>query len=174
MLAAEALLGITFTDDDMLKPLRKHFVESLPLKRALQRVDLMTFCTDSILAKVDRASMAHSLEVRVPFLDRRVIEWGLTQPVLEREKSEQKPVLRDYLNGNVPDDIMTHPKQGFSLRVLQDFDWDGAKQTIRECAWVTQGYWKNVDALFDPTMPYDTARVWNLYMLAQWSNHWLG
>ncbi len=171
---AESLLGVKFTEDDMLAPLRKHFVESLPLKRALQRVDLMTFCTDSILAKVDRASMAHSLEVRVPFLDRRVIEWGLTQPVLDREDSEQKPILRDYLNGNVPEDIMTHPKQGFSLRVLQDFDWDGAKQTIRDSAWVEQGYWKNVDTLFDPEMPYDTARIWNLYMLAQWSNHWLG
>jgi asparagine synthase (glutamine-hydrolysing) len=171
---AAALLGIPFTEDDMLAPLRKHFVESLPLKRALQRVDLMTFCTDSILAKVDRASMAHSLEVRVPFLDRRIIEWGLTQPMIGREELEQKPILRDYLEGSVPDDILSHPKQGFSLRVLQDFDWDGAKQMIRDSAWVKQGYWQDVDALFDPTMPYDTGRIWNLYMLAQWSNHWLG
>jgi len=167
-------MGISFNEEAMLAPLEKYFVESMPLKRALQRVDLMTFCTDSILTKVDRASMAHSLEVRVPFLDRRVIEWGLTQPILNREKTEQKPILRDYLRNNVPDEIMSHPKQGFSLRTLDDFDWDDAMQTIRECEWVEQGYWANVDSLFDPSMPYHTARVWNLYMLAQWSNHWLG
>jgi len=166
--------GLTFTVDDMLAPLRRYYVDSLPLKRALQRVDLMTFCTDSILAKVDRASMAHSLEVRVPFLDRRVIEWGLTQPVIERESSEQKPILRDYLQGNVPEKIMTHPKQGFSLSVLHDFDWEHAKQVVRESEWVKQGYWSDVDSFFDPTMPYDTARIWNLYVMSQWANHWLG
>jgi asparagine synthase (glutamine-hydrolysing) len=73
-----APMGLHFGDFEMLTPLRRHFEPALPLRRALQRVDLMTFCTDSILAKVDKASMAHSLEVRVPFLDRRIIEWGLT------------------------------------------------------------------------------------------------
>lgn len=166
-------MGLAYTDDEMLAPLRKHYIESLPLKRALQRVDLMTFCTDSILAKVDRASMAHSLEVRVPFLDRRVIEWGLTQPIINREESEPKPILRDYLQGAVPDEILTHRKQGFSLRTLQDFDWDGAKQTIRESQWVRQGYWSDVDTLLESEMPYYTARIWNLYMLAHWANNWL-
>jgi asparagine synthase (glutamine-hydrolysing) len=173
---AQALLqpmGLTFTEDDMLAPLRKYYVDSLPLKRALQRVDLMTFCTDSILAKVDRASMAHSLEVRVPFLDRRVIEWGLTQPVLERESTESKPILRDYLRDNVPADILTHRKQGFSLRTLDDFNWEHAKQTIRDSQWVKQGYWSDVDSLFDVSTPYHTARIWNLYMLSHWANHWL-
>lgn len=173
---AEMLLqstGLKFTDDDMLAPLRKYYVDSLPVKRALQRVDLMTFCTDSILAKVDRASMAHSLEVRVPFLDRRVIEWGLTQPLTEREDHESKPILRDYLQGHVPSSILDHPKQGFSLRTLDDFDWGAAKQVIRDSQWVQQGYWSNVDGLFDETMPYHTARIWNLYMLSEWANHWL-
>ena len=165
--------GLTFTEDDLLAPLRKHFVDSLPLKRALQRVDLLTFCTDSILAKVDRASMAHSLEVRVPFLDRRVIEWGLTQPIIEREKSESKPILRDYLRYRVPSDILNHRKQGFSLRVLDDFDWEDSKESIRDSQWVKQGYWTDVDALFDLSMPYHTARLWNLYMLSQWADHWL-
>lgn len=173
---AEELLqsmGLTFTEDDMLAPLRKHYVESLPLKRALQRVDLMTFCTDSILAKVDRASMAHSLEVRVPFLDRRIIEWGLTKPLTDRESSEQKLILREYLEDNVPPEILSHPKQGFSLRILDDFDWDAAKQVIESCEWVKQGFWSDVASLFDADMPYHTARLWNLYMLAEWSNHWL-
>ena len=173
---AQALLrpmGLTFTENDMLAPLQKYYVDSLPLKRALQRIDLMTFCTDSILAKVDRASMAHSLEVRVPFLDRRIIEWGMAQPILDRETVESKPILRDYLRNKVPAEILNHRKQGFSLRTLDDFNWEHAKQTIRDSQWVKQGYWSDVEMLFDPSMPYHTPRIWNLYMLAHWSNHWL-
>lgn len=173
---AEQLLtpmNLKFSEADMLAPLQKHYVEGLPLKRALQRIDLMTFCTDSILAKVDRASMAHSLEVRVPFLDRRIIDWGLTQPVDKREETDSKPILRDYMQGQVPAEVLDHPKQGFSLRILDDFDWERGKETIRNSQWVKQGYWQNVDQLFDPEMPYHTARLWNLYMLSHWAEHWL-
>jgi len=171
---AEALLapmGIPFTDEEMLAPLRKHFEPGLPLKRALQRVDLMTFCTDSILAKVDRASMAHSLEVRVPFLDRRIIEWALSRPLEEREQRENKPVLRGYLFPRVPTSVLSHPKQGFSLRVLDDFDWDSALDYIREGAWVRQGYWSpKWRYLVEPGVAYREGRIWNLLMLTHWAD----
>lgn len=173
---AQALMqptGLTFSEEEMIAPLQKHYVPSLPLKRALQRVDLMTFCTDSILAKVDRASMAHSLEVRVPFLDRRIVEYGLTQPIADREETESKPILRNYLQDRVPDDILNHRKQGFSWRGLDNFDWSHAKQKIRDSQWVKQGYWSDVDSLFDKTMPYASARIWNLYMLAHWADYWM-
>lgn len=170
---AEALLapmGLRFSDDEMLGPLRRHFEPALPLRRALQRVDLMTFCTDSILAKVDRSSMAHSLEVRVPFLDRRIVEWGLTRPVEQREDAESKPVLRDYLRPRVPPSVLNHPKQGFSLRTLDDFDWKIALDEIRQGPWVKQGYWSpQWELLLKPGMPYLTARIWNLLMLTTWA-----
>lgn len=173
---AEALLSpmdLRFRDEDMLAPLRKHFESRLPLQRALQRVDLMTFCTDSILAKVDRASMAHSLEVRVPFLDRRMVEWAFRQPVTARDLVESKPVLRDYLRPRVPKEVLTHPKQGFSLRVLDAFDWDAALDTIREGLWVKQGLWASGwERYVEPGIPFREPRIWNLLMLTRWAEAW--
>jgi asparagine synthase (glutamine-hydrolysing) len=170
---AEALLapmGLRFGDEEMLAPLRKHFEPSLPMKRALQRVDLMTFCSDSILAKVDRASMSHALEVRVPFLDRRLIEWALPRPVDPHEQLESKPLLRNYLRSQrLTSRVLNHPKQGFSLPVLNEFHWDAAVDRIQKGFWVQHGYWSSDwKRLLAPGVPYRTARVWNMLMLTHW------
>ena len=172
----EALLepmGLRFGDNEMLAPLQKYYEPSLPLQRALQRVDLMTFCSDSILAKVDRASMAYSLEVRVPFLDRRMVEWALPRPMDIREQVESKPVLRDYLRSRAPGSVLDHPKQGFSLRVLNDFDWDAALDRIRASKWVQDGYWvADWERLVAHGVPYRNARIWNLLVLSNWAEYW--
>jgi asparagine synthase (glutamine-hydrolysing) len=176
---AEALLapmGVRFGDEEMLAPLRKHFEPSLPLQRALQRVDLMTFCSDSILAKVDRASMSHGLEIRVPFLDRRIIDWSLAQSFQPNELGVSKPLLREYLRTrNIPSEILQHPKQGFSLPVLDDFNWDAAVDQVREGLWVRQGYWSSDwERLVEPGVPYREARIWNFLILTLWGDNWLG
>jgi len=165
-----APMGVRFGEDEMLEPFRRHFEPSLPLRRALQRVDLMTFCTDSILAKVDRASMAHSLEVRVPWLDRRMIEWALSHPLDPREEKKNKPVLRDYLRSRVPSEVLKRPKQGFSLRVLHNFDWSQAIDTIHQGPWVQQGIWaRGWEQLLAPGVPYRDARTWVLLCLTKWA-----
>ena len=171
---AEALLAPTalrFDDDLMLAPLRAHFEEGLPLKRALQRVDLLTFCCDSILAKVDRASMAHSLEVRVPLLDRRVVEWGLQRPL---RAEPLKAPLREYLRSRVPPEVLERPKQGFSLRVLGSYDWDRAIEEIAAGPWVRDGFfaagWRE---FLRPGVPFREARVWTLLGLTRWGERWL-
>jgi asparagine synthase (glutamine-hydrolysing) len=175
---AEALLapmGLRFDDARMLAPLERHFEPRLPLARALQRVDLMTFCTDSILAKVDRASMAHSLEVRVPFLDRRIVEWGLSRPEVPTVETESKGVLRGYLDGRVPPAVLEHPKQGFSMRILGNYDWDEAMDRIGEGVWVREGYWSaDWERLVAPGVPYRNARLWTLLFLTRWAGRWLG
>lgn len=166
---------LRFGDEEYLYPLRKHFEPALPLRRALQRVDLMTFCTDSILTKVDRAAMAHSLEVRVPFLDRRIIEWAMALPVSDRDREESKPILRDYVRPRVPASVLDHPKQGFSLRVLDRFDWDGAVDRIEASWWVQSGFWnRRWRELVTDDVPYRTGRIWNLLMLTHWADAWLG
>jgi asparagine synthase (glutamine-hydrolysing) len=174
---AESLLspmGARFGDREMLEPFRRHFEPSLPLRRALQRVDLMTFCTDSILAKVDKASMAHSLEVRVPWLDRRIVDWALSCAPDPRDGQESKPLLRDYLRPRVPAEVLQRPKQGFSLRVLDNYDWEGAIEAIRRGPWVQNGLWdRNWERLLAPGVPYRQARIWTLLCLTRWGQIWL-
>ncbi len=168
-----APMGLHFEDQQMLAPLRQHFEPGLPLKQALQRVDLMTFCTDSILAKVDRASMAHSLEARVPFLDRRMIDWAMTRP-LSSSGPASKQLLRDYLTSWVPGEVLRRPKQGFSLRGLETFDWEAAVGHIGQGPWVRQGYWSDEwQHMVEPDVPNRQARIWNLLMLTRWAEAWL-
>ena len=66
--------------------------------------------------KVDRASMAYSVEVRSPFLDYRVIEYARSLPVSFRfHKGRQKRILRDILKEYIPEEIFDLPKSGFSI-----------------------------------------------------------
>jgi asparagine synthase (glutamine-hydrolysing) len=82
----------------------------------VQYVDLMTYLPGDILTKVDRASMAHSLEVRVPLLDHVLVEWAATLPPrLRLNVRGSKYVLRQALRSHLPDAILRRRKMGFSV-----------------------------------------------------------
>ncbi len=86
-----------------------------PLAR-LQDIDLGTYLVDDLLVKTDRASMAHSLEVRVPFLDPVVAELALALPTrLKVLGPAKKRLLRRAAAGLVPRAIVHGPKRGFSI-----------------------------------------------------------
>jgi asparagine synthase (glutamine-hydrolysing) len=82
----------------------------------LQYLDLKTYLPGDILVKVDRASMAHSLEVRSPFLDHQLVEWmsGL-DPDLKLRGHEGKYILKKALEPYLPLDVLYRPKMGFSV-----------------------------------------------------------
>ncbi len=81
-------------------------------------MDLRLYHPDDILVKVDRTAMAVSLETRVPFLDRDVVEFAWTLPLeYLREKDTGKLVLRDVLYRYVPREMMDRPKKGFSIPI---------------------------------------------------------
>lgn len=82
----------------------------------LMLMDLLMYHPDDILNKVDRTAMAVSLETRVPMLDKDVVEFAWTLPLLYRKKDGvTKKILRDVLYRYVPRELMERPKKGFSI-----------------------------------------------------------
>jgi asparagine synthase (glutamine-hydrolysing) len=99
-----------------------------PLNRILY-IDLKTYLADDILVKVDRMSMAHSLEVRAPFLDHRLVELVARLPGRVKVPGPaDKPLLRALLDGRVPRDAWDRPKHGFTAPVAR---W--LREDLREC-----------------------------------------
>lgn len=88
-----------------------------PLDRMLY-VDYRTWLADDILVKVDRASMAHGLEVRSPFLDHRLVEFCAGLPShLKLSGFRGKKILRDVARGQVPAGVIARKKTGFNAPV---------------------------------------------------------
>lgn len=81
-----------------------------------QYLDLKTWLPGDILTKVDRASMAHSLEVRVPLLDHRLVEWASSLPPgLKLRGSTGKYILKKTLEADLPHDVLYRTKMGFNV-----------------------------------------------------------
>ena len=79
-------------------------------------VDLLTYLPDDILVKVDRMSMANSLEVRSPFLDHRVVEFMAGVPKAQKfGLTGSKVLLRRLASRYLPDHVLARPKQGFAV-----------------------------------------------------------
>ena len=88
-----------------------------PVDRALY-VDVKTYLVDDILTKVDKMSMAVSLEARVPLLDHRLLEFAATVPSsLKLKNGRRKHLLRRHLETKIPPSLVDRPKQGFSVPI---------------------------------------------------------
>ncbi len=82
----------------------------------VQYLDYKTYLPGDILTKVDRASMAHSLEVRTPFLDYEFVEWAARLPAgVKLKGSEGKHVLKEALRPLLPEQVLFRKKMGFGV-----------------------------------------------------------
>jgi asparagine synthase (glutamine-hydrolysing) len=109
----EALNGDTA--DSVLQGYFERVAGADPLTQQ-QYVDLKTYLADDILTKVDRMSMAASVETRVPLLDHRLVEFALSLPAdMKLRRGKTKVILRKAMNGRLPRAVLNKPKQGFSI-----------------------------------------------------------
>ena len=82
----------------------------------MQFLDMNFYLAEDILTKVDRASMAVSLETRAPFLDPRVAQFSASLPISYKlHGSKGKYILKKAMEGLLPDEILYRPKKGFGI-----------------------------------------------------------
>ena len=98
----------------------------------IQYLDLKTYLVGDINTKVDRASMAHSLEVREPLMDHELVEWLATLPSsLKVRGQEGKYLLKKAMEPQLPHDILYRPKMGFAVPLARWFRGP-LKQRVRD------------------------------------------
>jgi asparagine synthase (glutamine-hydrolysing) len=104
---------------------RKKFYDEMPQLDELSRmlwVDLRHGLPADMLTKVDRMSMLHSLEVRVPFLDHKLVEWAFSLPGnVKLNGTTTKWILKEAFKDMLPDDILHKRKHGFDVPVGEWF-----------------------------------------------------
>ena len=181
-----------FADED------KREVVNSPLPNTLQRIldplrylrqdvgtylwfDQKYYLADDILAKVDRMSMAHSLEVRPPFLDHRIVEFAATLPDnMKTEGGRRKIVLKSLMRNKLPQSVLRRGKQGLDIPahewlrgplralMLETLDWAGrehgeffAKRRIQRLAQAHLS--REINAGY---------QLWGLTILFLWMRRW--
>ena len=129
--------------------------------------------------KVDRASMAYSVEVRSPFLDYRIVEFARSLPIKYRyKKGRKKRILRDLLSEYIPEKVFNQPKRGFSLP-LDDWIRTDLKEIFIHALnddFLNRIPNLNVDRfkkIFHDHLNHKndhTEHIWKLYVLSLWYN----
>jgi asparagine synthase (glutamine-hydrolysing) len=116
LLAYDVQRELTWPDPETR--LARHFrrYAHLPWPAQMMRVDAETYLPEDVLTKVDRMSMAHSLESRVPLLDNQVLTFAASLPASMKIKNgRRKHVLKEVAAQLVPSEILERPKQGFGV-----------------------------------------------------------
>ncbi len=139
----------------------------------IQYLDLKTYLVGDINTKVDRASMAHSLEVREPLMDHKLVEWLATLPNhLKIRGQEGKYLLKKAMEPKLPNEVLYRPKMGFAVPLARWFRGP-LKARVRDAVlgerlaatgWFDQKYLRHlVDAHQAGTRDYSSP-LWTLLM----------
>jgi asparagine synthase (glutamine-hydrolysing) len=156
--------------------------EGWPLLSRLMRVDQTTYLPDAMLTKVDRASMAVSLEVRVPLLDHRVVEYTSRLPdSLKYRNGTGKYLLKKLLARYVPAELFERPKMGFGVPIdrwfrseLKDLvlDYLSPERLKKEGLFDQALVEKKIKEHLSGQANHQY-RLWSLLMWEMWRERWL-
>ena len=156
--------------------------EGWPLLSRLMRVDQQTYLPDAMLTKVDRASMGVGLEVRVPLLDHRVVEYTSGLPdTFKYRNGKGKYLLRRLLARYIPESLFERPKMGFGVPIDRWFRGE-LKEMLLDYLSVKR---LKEEGLFEPDLVQEKIkehlsgainhqyRLWTLLMWEMWRERWL-
>jgi asparagine synthase (glutamine-hydrolysing) len=150
-----------------------------PLNQLLG-VDTRSYLLDDLLVKVDRATMAHGLEARSPFLDHQVVEFCAALPLKYKLQSGiGKVLLKSVMRGTLSDDVLDRPKMGFGVpieRWFRDECREFLRDTLLSKPAAERGYFKpeRVRDLIDDHEAGRGNYAYRLYallMLELWHQH---
>ncbi|WP_076922943.1 asparagine synthase (glutamine-hydrolyzing) [Pseudoalteromonas sp. SK20] len=139
--------------------------------------DIETYLADDILVKLDRASMAASLESRVPFLNHKVVEFAWQIPQRYKLKNGvSKWALRQVLYNYVPEDLIERPKKGFSLPLANwlRFELKDWAYSLIEPRKVEEQGFLNADVVYNKWLEHQngsrdwSVQLWSVLMFQAW------
>jgi asparagine synthase (glutamine-hydrolysing) len=144
--------------------------------------DVNLYLADDLLVKMDRATMAHSLEARSPFLDHVLMELAASLPVSFKQAwGQKKRILKASLHGRIPDALLGRPKMGFSVPIAKWFRTDlreMAHDVLLSPRASERGYFNGTEIaglLHDHSVnevDHGTS-LWNLLMLELWHREFI-
>ena len=197
-------LGTGFTESDKVKLLLTHFRKDLasvnsyeairphveriarekPDSGVLERMiylELKHRLPETLLMRVDKISMASSVEARVPFLDHRLVECAMGIPAaMKTENGQTKSILRHAVKGLIPEEITQRPKQGFTAPVkeglldsLSSIMKDVFRTSgLREREYFDYNHIENLLVLHRSGRLNLSAKLWTLFVLHLWYDQW--
>lgn len=162
-----------FIPEDVHWFYRKHFKSSLSPLKAIQYMDMKCFMGELVLTKVDRASMANSLEVRVPFLDHKLFEYVFGLGEKEYFKNNQtKYLLYKNIENFLPKTILDRKKQGFvgPDAYYMNIEWYKSQlksSKLVELKVINQQY---IDDLLNEAYNW---KLWKILVMEKWFRRWM-
>ena len=139
----------------------------------IQYLDLKTYLVGDINTKVDRASMAHSLEVREPLMDHELVEWLATLDSAKKIRGQEgKFLLKKAMEPLLPDDVLYRPKMGFAVPLARWFRGP-LKQRVQDSilgarladtGWFNRDYLQHLVSAHNNGSRDYSASIWTLLM----------
>jgi len=173
---------IVFNSNDVPYGLNNNEVSGLDDEyQLLQYLDMNCYLPDDILTKVDRAAMAHSLETRIPLLDRHVVEYAMRiHPEINTRHNQAKWPLRSILAGYIPQRLIDRPKAGFAVPVTEWLkgplhQWADdllSVEKLKKEGYINAKKVKNAWEVHVKNIDDMSFRLWGILMFQSWLDNW--
>jgi asparagine synthase (glutamine-hydrolysing) len=152
---------------------RRHYLPWQPPLKNVQNLDIQTFMSELVLTKIDRASMAHSLEVRVPFLDHELVEYMFSlHPSVYYRPGRTKFLLWKNIRPLLPAAVFERPKQGFVGPDVYYMHIDWYRQQLQQGCLLADEVIRpeGLAALLQQKSHW---HLWKLLVLEKWWQQWM-